>query len=80
MPGTSCSLLSQTEAIVALCELEVGAEQTGPVSSLGEDRFRFVLQPSLDETDEVQFAGCVEDWKIDSMLVDIVHQETHGDD
>jgi hypothetical protein len=78
--GEGNSLLSQTEAIVALCQLEVGAAQSGPVTALGDDRFGFVLQPSLDDTDEVQFAGCVEDWKIDSLLVDIEHRETHGGD
>ncbi len=37
-----------------------------------EGVFRAVLQPALDETNERQFRGCLEDWTIDQLLVDVL--------
>ena len=69
--GERSSLGTMTESLVRLCVLEVAPEIDGPVEDLGDDRFRFVLRPALDDTDRTQFRGCVEDWKIDNLLVDV---------
>jgi hypothetical protein len=34
--------------------------------------FRAVLQPALDETNQRQFRGCLEDWTVDQLLVDVL--------
>ena len=79
--GERSSLDTMTESLVRLCELEVAPEIDGPVEDLGDDRFRFVLRPALDDTDRTQFRGCVEDWKIDNLLVDVESMvETPPDD
>jgi hypothetical protein len=40
------------------------------VEAVGEDRFRAVLSPALDETNRRQFRGCVEDWTVDQLQTD----------
>lgn len=60
---------------VLMCRLEV--RDADPVSGLeqveGEPgRFRFVLQPTLDDSDRTQFRGCLEDWNLDHILIDVV--------
>jgi hypothetical protein len=37
--------------------------------------FRAVLAPALDETNERQFRGCLEDWTMDQLLVDVLRIE-----
>lgn len=70
---TGQSLLEMVTAKVAVCRLEVRtADRVGSFESGPEGRFSFVLQPGLDETDRVQFRGCLEDWNVDHLLLDVV--------
>lgn len=70
-PGQS--LLEMVSAKVAVCRLEVGtSDPVGALEPGPDGRFRFVLQPSLDSTDRVQFRGCMEDWNVDHLLIDVV--------
>jgi hypothetical protein len=70
---TGQSLLEMVTAKVAMCRLEVRtSDPTGPLEPGPDGRFRFVLQPSLDDTDRVQFRGCLEDWNVDHLLLDVV--------
>ena len=70
-PGQT--LLEMVTAKVSVCRLEVStADPTGPLQTGPDGRFRFVLQPSLDDTDRVQFRGCIEDWNVDHLLVDVI--------
>lgn len=62
----------RAEAVTLLCRLEVNADPTGAIEALGGDDFRFVLRPSLDHTDRRQFRGCLEDWRADGVLLDVV--------
>lgn len=60
---------------VLMCRLEV--RDADPISALeqvdGEPgRFRFVLQPTLDDSDRTQLRGCLEDWNLDHILIDVV--------
>ena len=63
-------------AKVYACRTEVALSdpvgELTPVTRDGEDLFRFVLQPSLDDTDRRQFRGCMEDWNMDHVQVDVV--------
>jgi hypothetical protein len=80
------TVLEMTQALLLTCRLEVTSDIVGELEvlstegdpSLGEDQegtFRAVLQPALDETNERQFRGCVEDWTIDQLLVDVLRIE-----
>ena len=70
------SLSEMAHALVLTCRLEVSSDLVGAVESLGGDRFRAVLEPSLDQTNRRQFRGCVEDWTVDQIQT---HQLTFTD-
>lgn len=63
-------------AKVLVCRTEVvradPVSELEPLPSEDEHRFRVVLQPSLDDTDRKQFRGCMEDWTIDHLEIDVV--------
>ena len=66
------------EAVMDLCQLEVGGSvEEGDAVALGASRYRFVLHPSLDEADQRQLRGCVEDLRIDHFLA-TVEEMAHG--
>jgi len=69
-PGQT--LQEQVEALFLTCRLEVTSDLAAPVREVGDGRFEAVLRPDLDETNRRQFRGCIEDWTIDHLLVDIV--------
>jgi len=58
------------EALVVTCRLEVSSDP-GPIEQLDRRRFRVVLRPSMDDTDQRQFRGCIEDWTIDHVRADV---------
>jgi hypothetical protein len=58
------------EALVVTCRLEVSSDP-GPIEHLDGRRFRVVLRPSMDDTDQKQFRGCIEDWTIDHVRADV---------
>ncbi len=58
------------EALVITCRLEVTSDP-GPIEHLDSQRFRVVLRPSMDDTDQRQFRGCIEDWTIDHVRADV---------
>lgn len=66
------TLPEMVEAQVDSCRLEVTSDVVGEIESLGDDRFRAVLRPAMDETNRRQFRGCVEDWMIDHVRLDVV--------
>ena len=66
------SVAEMAEAVTLLCRLEVNSDPTGAIEDIGDDDFRFVLRPSLDRTDRRQFRGCLEDWRADGVLLDVV--------
>jgi hypothetical protein len=66
------TLPEMVEALLLSCRLEVSSDVVGPIRSEGNGRFRAVLQPALDETNEKQLRGCLEDWTLDSLLADVV--------
>jgi hypothetical protein len=68
----SQSLIELVDAQVRMCRLEVNSDVIGEVTSAGGNEFRAVLQPSMDETNRRQFRGCIEDWVIDHVRVNVV--------
>lgn len=66
------TLDEMVEAQLLACRLEVASDLAAPVESLGDGRYRAVLTPALDDTNRRQFRGCVEDWVIDHLLVNVV--------
>jgi hypothetical protein len=71
--GESDQTLSEmVEAQVLACRLEVTSDLAEPIESLGDDRFRAVFTPAMDETNRRQFRGCMEDWAIDHVLINVV--------
>src|SRR5262245_2242540 len=69
---TTQSLAEIVEAQLQACRLEVNSDVVGEVAAAGEGRFRAVLRPSMDETNRRQFRGCLEDWLIDHVRLDVV--------
>ena len=65
------SLDELVEAQLSTCRLEVNSDLVNLVSE-GGNRYRAVLEPSMDETDRRQFRGCVEDWLIDHLSLNVL--------
>lgn len=65
------TLSEMVESQVLTCRLEVESDLAGPVERLGDDRFRAVLVPALDDSNRRQFRGCLEDWIIDHVQLDV---------
>jgi hypothetical protein len=59
------------EAQILTCRLEVSSDPVTPIENLGEGKFRVILAPSMDKTDQRQFRGCLEDWTIDHVQSDV---------
>ena len=72
-PGQS--LEEYTRAKVLYCRTEVGySDPIGDLQPVDGDTgtFRVVLQPSIDDTDRRQLRGCLEDWNMDQIQIDVV--------
>lgn len=72
------TLDEMAEAQLLTCRLEVSSDPVSPLEDLGDGRFRVVLAPSMDETDQRQFRGCLEDWVIDHVRTDVERLEPIG--
>ena len=70
------------EAVVAMCQLEVGgAVDPDSLRLVDDDRdlYEVVFEPSLDASDQRQLRGCLEDLRIDHFRATVVameHRET----
>ena len=65
-------LPEMVEAQLLTCRLEVSSDLDGPIERLDSERFRAVLDTALDDTNRRQFRGCVEDFIIDHLQVNVV--------
>ena len=74
----SQSLDEMVEAQLLTCRLEVSSDLTEPIEPLNNRHYRAVLAPAMDQTNRRQFRGCVEDWVIDHVRVDIVEMNEIG--
>jgi hypothetical protein len=66
------TLSEMVEAQLLTCRLEVESDLAGPIERLGDGRYRAVLVPALDPTNRRQFRGCLEDWIIDHVQLDVL--------
>ena len=66
------------EAQILTCRLEVSADPVTALEDLGDGRFRSILSPSMDDTDQRQFRGCLEDWVIDHVQTSVERLEPIG--
>ncbi len=72
-PGQS--LDEMVEAQVTACRLEVASDVVGDIEAQGDGRYRALLSPSMDQTNRRQFRGCLEDWLVDHVLIDVIRLE-----
>jgi hypothetical protein len=77
---TNQTLAEMVEAQVGTCRLEVASDVVGEIEDQGGGRFRATLSPALDETNRRQFRGCMEDWVIDHVRMDVVRLAVPGED
>jgi len=68
----SQTLSEMVEAQLLACRLEVNSDLDGRIEPLGSGRFRAELALALDQTNRRQFRGCVEDWIVDHLQLDVV--------
>jgi hypothetical protein len=66
------TLAEMVQAQVLSCRLEVNSDVVGAIEDQGDGHFRAVLTPSMDETNRRQFRGCIEDWVIDGVRLNVV--------
>ena len=70
-------LPEMTRGIVSVCRLLVNADVVQRTfQRTGDDRFAFVLEPGLDEFDLREMRGCLQDARVQHLLVDVVSSET----
>jgi hypothetical protein len=69
---SSQSLQEIVEAQVQACRLEVNSDVVGEIAEVGGGHYRAILRPSMDDTNRRQFRGCLEDWLIDHVRIDVV--------
>jgi hypothetical protein len=72
------TLPEMVEAQLESCRLEVASDVEGPIEDLGDGHFHAVLAPALDETNRRQFRGCMEDWVIDHVRINVTEMTDAG--
>jgi hypothetical protein len=72
------TLPEMVEAQLEACRLEVASDVDGPIEALDDGHFRAVLVPALDETNRRQFRGCMEDWVIDHVRINVTEMANAG--
>ena len=61
------------EAVLVACRLEVSSDlERDEPKPLGGGRFEASMVPALDETNQRQLRGCLEDWTLDHLKVDVL--------
>jgi hypothetical protein len=75
-PEQGQTVAELVEAQLLTCRLQTKSEIVEPLEPQGDDdEFRAVLAPAMDETDQRQFHGCLQDWLIDRVQVRVVSFE-----
>jgi hypothetical protein len=67
------TLAEMVEAQLLTCRLEVNSDLVGGIHDEGDGRFSALLAPALDQTDRRQLQGCLEDFVIDHLQMNVVH-------
>ena len=58
---TAYSRLQMTRSLFMACRLQTNMTVLGEEFEVLQDSFRFVIQPALDDSDQRQLHGCLED-------------------
>jgi hypothetical protein len=70
------TLDEMVEAVLLTCRLEVGNADLVKAVRGGDDdddgSFVAVYEPGLDETNQRQLRGCLEDWTVDHLRIDVL--------
>ena len=70
-------LREMTSSLVSVCRLLVNADVAErSFASLGDGAFTFSVHPGLGEFDLREMRGCLEDTRVQHLLVDVRHVET----
>lgn len=73
---TGFSQLNMARSLFLACRLEVNSSVVPEAFEVVDSgTFRFVLQPALDEADQRQLHGCLEDARIDQLQVEVLAME-----
>jgi hypothetical protein len=60
------------DALVSVCHTETRSElDRDSIQPVADDRYRFVLEPTLDDADRRQLQGCLQDFQLDHFLADV---------
>jgi hypothetical protein len=70
------TLYEMVDALVHACRLQVGRSDVYRLTQLDEHRFEAELRRGLDQTNRRQLRGCLEDWTLDYVRVDVVSLTT----
>jgi hypothetical protein len=72
------SLDEMVEAALLLCRLEVSSDISGAAEPQPgpEGTYEVMVRPALDETNRRQLRGCLQDWRVDHLRVDVVRMVT----
>lgn len=65
------SLDELVAATFSLCRSEVNAD-VSRIDPEPKDHYRVVLSPALDRTNRRQIRGCLEDWLVDHLRIDLL--------
>ena len=60
------------EALFATCQLQVATNPLGPPTPLGDDDYLLEMSPALDESDQRQLVGCLEDAVLDRLQASVL--------
>ena len=61
------------EALVVACQLEVRSNVLpDSIETIDDGRYQFVMRPGLDDSDRRQLIGCLQDFRIDNVLANVV--------
>ena len=72
-------LPEMTHGVVSVCRLLVNADVVQrSFQQTGDDQFAFVLEPGLDEFDMREMRGCLQDARVQHLLVEVVAATTAG--
>lgn len=70
VPGAD--LDEMVEALFATCQLQVATDPLGRPTDLGADTYLLGMRPALDESDQRQLVGCLEDAVLDRLQASVL--------
>jgi hypothetical protein len=65
------TVAESAEALLLACRLQVGRSDVHRITQLSEHRFEAELRRGLDRTNRRQLQGCLEDWTLDYVRMDV---------